>query len=120
MNLPYPQTETTLEQTQKLVDLGINHLLADVEDYVPRWSLANLISMLPTYIGHKNLVITNDFVGYMERNADDIHWPFLHKGNIYDSCIACIEWLIKEKYLDKKYLNEEFPYNPRRKNLLDR
>ena len=40
----------------------------------------------------------------MENHADDIHWPFLYKGNIYDGCIACIEWLIKEKYFDTLFL----------------
>lgn len=99
------QIFTTAEQSQKLLDLKLTTSTCDNQELFPnKWSLHTLINLLPTHIGHKNLVITKDFVGYMENHADDIHWPFLYKGNIYDGCIACIEWLIKEKYFDTLFL----------------
>ena len=33
-----------------------------------------------------------------------IGWKFYKAGNVYNCCIDCIEWLIKEGYFNKEYL----------------
>jgi hypothetical protein len=81
---------------------------------VPAWSLSKLIDMLPATISQRNrpdlsLEITKDsvywFIQYTELGYDCKHEVM--KKNVLDAVVNMIEWLIKEGYLDKKYLTDK-------------
>ena len=96
-------------------------LLRDSPDYdhsyqddCPAWSLSKLINMLPATISQRNrpdlsLEITKDsvywFIQYTELGYDCKHEVM--KKNVLDAVVNMIEWLIKEGYLDKKYLTDK-------------
>lgn len=78
---------------------------------VPAWSLAKLIDMLPTNIN--GYILSVDFenkgVEYSMTNfCDRLDYLYI-KGceNLFDGIIDCIEWLIKEGHLDKKFLTDK-------------
>ena len=80
----------------------------------PAWSLSKLINMLPATISQRNrpdlsLEITKDsvywFIQYTELGYDCKHEVM--KKNVLDAVVNMIEWLIKEGYLDKKYLTDK-------------
>ena len=121
----YTQVCTTIEQSNKLIELGINPDTADMgwfkayslkgeiykpfrkeyklENYktdIPAWSLHRLLKMLPeeTYIDGEliELLITPTAVAYQDEDY------FIMAGgisgeNIYGDIINCIEYLIKEE-----------------------
>ena len=77
--------------------------------HIPAWSLHRLIKMMPVVVfTHPalHLTILSDSVFYCtEDNNEDYEMPFSAKMSIYDNIIDCIEWLIKEGYFNKEYLN---------------
>ena len=121
----YTQVCTTIEQSNKLIELGINPDTADMgwfkayslkgeiykpfikeyklENYktdIPAWSLHRLLKMLPEEIYiDGNLIelnVTPNFVTYQDEDY------FIMAGgisgeNIYGDIINCIEFLIKEE-----------------------
>lgn len=125
------QVSTTREQSERLLALGLKketadciwyevrtlskdnpiqwHLLPEYidkydEKHIPAWSLHRLIELcgidrLPICFGKK---------GKVRIRVSHIHPT--HDGrsgyNHYDSLIDCIEWLIKEGYFNKEYLEE--------------
>ena len=77
---------------------------------LPAWSLHRLIEMMPYDFTYNNntyeLGITDDGAGYDDR--EDLYlvvgwW----RSNTYNDIIDCIEWLIKEGYFNKEYLEEK-------------
>jgi len=73
---------------------------------LPTWSLSKLIEILPTNINGYILIVDfeNKGVEYSMTNfCDRLDYLYI-KGyeNLFDGIIDCIEWLIKEGYLDKK------------------
>ena len=77
-------------------------------DYIPAWSLDRLRELIPENIftGVRNQwhrVMYNGVLTYEE--GDDSLVSF-REANIYDRCISCIEWLIKEGYFNKEYWEE--------------
>ena len=122
---------TTKEQSERLLALGLKketadciwcevrtlsrdnpiqwHLLPEYidkydEKHIPAWSLHRLIEIcgidrLPICFGRK---------GRVRIRVSHIHPT--HDGrsgyNHYDSLIDCIEWLIKEGYFNKEYLEK--------------
>lgn len=72
-------------------------------DTIPAWSLHRLIEMMPKTIGRYFQYTSNDSCGYMDEDALNMNGGF-DEGNIYDSIISCIEWLIKKGYFPKEYL----------------
>lgn len=96
-------------------------LLRDSSDYdhsyqddCPAWSLSKMIDMLPATISQRNrpnlnLEITKDsvywFIQYTELGYDCKHEVM--KKNVLDAVVNMIEWLIKEGYLDKKFLTDK-------------
>lgn len=85
---------------------GIGKLM-EADSLLPAWSLHRLIEMMPYYFTDNNntyeLQITCDGAGYDDR--EDLYsivgwW----RSNTYDDIIDCIEWLIKEGYFNKEYL----------------
>ena len=61
-------------------------------DEIPAWSLHRLLIML-------DYDVQTD--GYYTCLP---HYGFTKKGNIYDNLCDCIEYLIKEGYFNKEYL----------------
>lgn len=96
-------------------------LLRDSPDYdhsyqddCPAWSLSKMIDMLPATISQRNrpdlsLEITKDsvywFIQYTELGYDCKHEVM--ENNVLDAVVNMIKWLIKEGYLDKKFLTDK-------------
>lgn len=126
---------TTKEQSERLLVLGIKVETADMSiltnqisssgviysltpynelihpkvfGAIPAWSLDRLIEMMPSFIDiweHSYMfsIIQGKLFSY---GSDIAGNAFLYgKGNVYDSAIYTIEWLIKEKHFNKEYLN---------------
>lgn len=124
---------TSIEQSERLLALGLKKETADMcwqtitlygnpitfpsqevwlngsiitNNHSPAWSLDRLRELIPENIftGIRNQwhrVMYNGVLTYEE--GDDSLVSF-RKANIYDRCISCIEWLIKEGYFNKEYL----------------
>lgn len=78
--------------------------ITETDLLLPAWSLHRLIEMC----GIKRLPICFVKKGRVRIRVSHIHPT--HDGrsgyNHYDSLIDCIEWLIKEGYFNKEYLDE--------------
>ena len=119
---------TTREQSERLLSLGLKKETADMalhfsyidtngnEYYIPytiehqctgihAWSLHRLMSMLPRCVdGGYHLVMSYDHIAYRTTYNDVTTW-WRGGGNTYDMIIKTIEWLIKEGYFNKEYLD---------------
>ena len=115
---------TSREQSERLLALGLKketadccyyyydgeYLIAFAEDTkypsdIPAWSLHRLIEMMPENIADDWLGVSFDEVTYYHGAGEEmIGWKFYKTGNVYNCCIDCIEWLIKEGYFNKEYL----------------
>lgn len=133
---------TTIEQSKRLLRLGIDPKTADCtywkpnefedymlfpyglenkeEDEVSAWSLHRLIVMLPTiiytrtfsmpmnYPETKIIDYENNSVAYLNMfGSGEMFNKNKGKYALYDNLIACIEWLIKYGFFNKKYLLKE-------------
>ena len=116
---------TTREQSERLLSLGLRKETADMaiepdlestyEVYyisayppskrgVPAWSLHRLIEMMPIAINDMLWFnATHDTVLY---DSLDYIKTFDVNDYLYGNIIDCIEWLIKEGYFNKEYLEE--------------
>ena len=116
---------TSREQSERLLLLGLKKETADMchfwhwesDDYsrvcaswefahrsnkdIPAWSLHRLIEMADTttHIEEEQWVCMDKC--YCWNNYESFY-----ATNLYDSLINCIEWLIKEGYFNKEYLEE--------------
>ena len=129
------QVCTTLEQSGRLLALGLKKETADMfyylddhygptayvlyadlpngwdDDYVPAWSLHRLMELCPQAIHlddyadtHYRLTVNPLKVIYIR---DDKQWlKQCDEGNTYDRMIDMIEWLIKNNYFNREYLEE--------------
>ena len=80
--------------------------------FIPAWSLNRLIEMMPNnirvYDSIASLIVSNEKVQYYFHDVE--YSDYLtsvgrwKSGDIYDNIIDCIEWLIKEGYFNKEYL----------------
>ena len=123
---------TSREQSERLLALGLKKETADmaheyvpiIEDWiktefrwegqnitefrVPAWSLHRLIKRMPQTIGHLELAINDEFVGYYENRCESetgIYWEHSEESsNLYDNIILTIKWLIKKGHFNKEYL----------------
>ena len=119
---------TTKEQSERLLALGLKRETADChyegrknkdEEWevaviggcyrsydFPAWSLHRLIEMMPNEIFHEDstliLGVFGDGVYYADNEYGEVFNSF--DGNLYDCVVKCIEWLIKEGYFNKEYL----------------
>ena len=126
---------TTREQSERLLALGLKKETADMvhtylnrwdgyhinehdwsdiscdEQHIPAWSLHRLIEMMPQTIGYFELAVNDAFVGYYENRCESetgMYWEHTEESsNLYDNIILTIEWLIKEGYFNKEYLENE-------------
>ena len=83
--------------------------------HIPAWSLWRLCEMLPPSIKdgyHYSLIydIHRDAIGYicfanggLQRPYNRLLWD-TQSTDPFDNIIVCIEWLIKEGYFNKEYL----------------
>ena len=120
---------TSRSQSERLLSLGLKKETADchwayhsvtatryvvahpcdgVGECIPAWSLHRMLSLLPRSICtgrnyYDIVIVQNEFV----RLADDLGdtYKYFDKENLYEGLIDCIEWLIKEGYFNKEYLN---------------
>lgn len=119
------QPYTTIEQSQRLIELGLKAETADCchwyciscvdepfeREKIPAWSLHRLLSLIPKEIEVKNpyrkwICFNMNFdynIIYFQSNMED--FIGFYEGNVYDKAISCIEWLIKEGYFNKEYLD---------------
>ena len=115
---------TTREQSERLLELGLKKETADMrwerisEKYayypstktpyvssdIPAWSLHRLLSMLPDDAPKIYWILDGANISMEWENDDSDFFP--HRGNMYNGIISCIEWLIKEGYFNKEYLEE--------------
>ena len=82
---------------------------------IPAWSLHRLVEMMPSPIkcrngyDYANLSVNTELVQYRFYDTDYMHdecYEHFNDGNLYENVIDCIEWLIKEGYFNKEYLEE--------------
>lgn len=122
------QPYTTIEQSQRLIALGLKVETADcchwfciscvdepIEgENIPAWSLHRLIEMMPNNIHKYNdiadLSVSNELVQYRFYDVDynhDVCLEHFNDGTLYDNLIDCIEWLINAGYFNEEYFNKE-------------
>ena len=81
---------------------------AEIVDCFPAWSLHRLIEMMPNEIFYEDstliLGVFGDGVYYADNEYGEVFKSF--DGNLYNCIIKCIDWLIKEGYFNKEYLEE--------------
>ena len=81
---------------------------AKYESDIPAWSLHRLIEMMPRFVeweGGAWLYMSHDDVLYTDLNY--VTKDFSCISEIYNNVISAIEWLIKEGYFNKDYLQEQ-------------
>lgn len=80
----------------------------ELVELIPAWSLHRLIEILPSGIKqidcYYNLIFEKNVIQYEEYGIDVLK-SFWGGTNFYDNIVDCIEWLIKEGYFNKEYLN---------------
>ena len=90
-----------------------NYRTPDYSRDFPAWSLHRLMEMVPFNLRDKK-GYTYDFM-IEDDNTISYYYFSEHswycnkywgKNNLYDNFIDCIEWLIKEGYFNKEYLEE--------------
>lgn len=82
-------------------------------EYIPAWSLHRIIEMMPKEFFHESKqwhlflsLCYEDAISYEECDSSEpCYLHFCSSDNIYDNIIESIEWLIKEGYFNKEYLN---------------
>ena len=82
---------------------------------IPAWSMHRLIEMMPKCVrAHSDYddsqrlhpyVPKFDYQGVTIENIDETLADFYQHTDLFDNIIDCIEWLIKEGYFNKEYLN---------------
>lgn len=132
MNFKTP-ISTTREQSERLLALGVKPETADCyiefapsgkdfiyikqpynedifkrSNVIPSWSIARLLEMMPQYIDEREevlLMIEPPLIVYYDtRYKGQQH--FTTNPNIFDNCIAMIDWLIRNGHFNKEYLIE--------------
>ena len=83
---------------------------------IPAWSIHRLIVMMPKCVMAHSIgddsprlhpyVPKFDYQGVTIENIDEILADFYQHTDLFDNIIDCIEWLIKEGYFNKEYLEE--------------
>ena len=123
---------TSVEQSKRLLELGLKPETADMEliynifsnTYeplpkafptankceIPAWSLHRLKCLLPTKIPYESGYLTTEIINnvnlmFITDTSEQRVISFIHE-NLYESMIKCIKWLIKEDYFNKEYLKQ--------------
>lgn len=122
------QIATTIEQSKRLLELGLNPETADMyidtyfpdepqanvggditiqTEMVPAWSLHRLLCMIPNVTDDDYWAFIMDNIHCLYNSPIDGQEDFEKGETIFDNIIRCIEWLIKDNYFNKKYLKEK-------------
>lgn len=138
---------TTVEQSKRLLGLGLKPETADMHWYkpaeyehdywfegigdswatsdIPAWSLHRLWELLPKSIWHDNglekkyhPIIEYGFVNYVAECGMEL-FDFDCGYDVWRSMIAVIEWLIKEGYFNKEYLVNQAEIEEHCKGVLE-
>ena len=117
------QISTSREQSERLLSLGLKKETADchwayhsvtatryivahpcdgVGECIPAWSLHRLIEIVPSTINKMLWFSVTPYTALYD--SIDYIKSFDSKDNIYENIIDCIEWLIKEGYFPKEYV----------------
>lgn len=124
------QIGTTEEQSKRLLTLGLKKETADMKlipysrfavpahyytniyaddpdenNFCPAWSLHRLIEMCPLIPNPSRFLAVTSFKTVYVRMNDEMDVSYAGKGT-YNNLIDCIEWLIKEGYFNKGYLEK--------------
>lgn len=124
------QVATSREQSERLLALGLKKETADMchrtngmgiyfittidplgnPNDIPAWSFGRLVEDLMPYsveMYNKDwcLQVSKGYVRYARNGKEKSYIGFIQKPNTFDAIISCIEWLIKEGYFNKEYLN---------------
>ena len=85
-------------------------------EHIPAWSLHRLIEMMPKCVrAHSTgddstrihpYVPKFDYQGVTIENIDETLVDFYQHTDLFDNIVDCIEWLIKEGYFNKAYMEE--------------
>ena len=130
---------TSKSQSETLLKLGLKKETADMwyphfastcpiplvdetlaSDDIPAWSLHRLIEMMPEEMYGGLLCIFKDSIRYEEIVMDRLEAHFEAVGdNMYENVISCIEWLIKEGYFNKEYLENQAEVDEHCKGVLE-
>ena len=110
-------TSSYTEWKEEILPIADDYTLKDI---IPAWSLHRLLCMLPRYVrkeyivfGRKyiaalDLIIDEDLgISYKEGVDEPRYDEVFYAKDIYTSLYDCIEWLIKEGYFNKDYLEEK-------------
>ena len=107
-------------QTTTLNGEPITYLSQDVwmngsiitNNHIPAWSLHRLLEMMPRYVhtdyNHYERTLFADSICYYKELYNDCGENLIafDSPELYDRIIHMYEWLIKEGYFNKKYLEE--------------
>ena len=81
---------------------------------IPAWSLHRLIEIMPNrirvYDYYAYLIVSNKKVQYYYHDVEYSDYSVAGKWedrDVYHNIISCIEWLIKEGYFNKEYLEDK-------------
>ena len=103
-------TKSNYVKHEPRVVIGYDNVLANTSGFevVPAWSLGRLIKdLMPQRFGYLELAVGNDYVGYYKDEYDGMEWKYSSEtSDMFDNIISTIEWLIKEGYFNKEYLEE--------------
>ena len=125
---------TSRDQSERLLALGLKKETADMyysydiicakpyykvmefmngcapEVIFPAWSLHRLFEMMPRTIRANDelffLLVSKEDVFY-DNTEGTAYSSFINRNGLYYNISLCIEWLIKEGYFNKEYLEEE-------------
>ena len=119
---------TSVEQSKRLLDLGLKPETADCfhwnysgvnyignitegleQDDIPAWSLNRLIELLPQDIHLDDYADTRywlviDPMKVIYKNSHGLWIYQCDEGGLYDKLINTIEWTIKNNHFNKEYL----------------
>ena len=124
---------TTIEQSKRLLELGLKKETADMvyqaigvtpfnkwkehkieEDFFPAWSLHRLLSIMPTTFKCYNEEYGEEFEMWLYIDMSKsvryenfmMIWEVFNKNEeLYDNIIDCIEYLVKNELLNEHFLN---------------
>ena len=132
MNFKNP-ISTTREQSERLLALGVKPETADLcyncyfvsipldvnhrganlfkdKKFIPSWSLARLLEMMPTEIENDYcsavLQITHPVIQYWCFSEEESYMMF-NRTDIFDNAVECIGWLIGNGHFNKEFLIEQ-------------